>query len=375
MDRMSQPPIRVAVLGYGLAGRVFHCPFISAVPGLELAAIAFRTADSAAQNGPRAAADYPATRILTSLDAAFDDPAIDLIVVATPNETHFDLAAKALRSGKHVVVDKPLTGTSAKARELITLATQHGKLLAPFHNRRFDGDFQTLRQLIADNTLGRIVHISSHFDRFRPIQRPGSWKEAAGQSNGLLFDLGPHLIDQALALFGPPKSITASVRFERDVTAIDDAFDVTLTYDIAGHTLRYDCHASMIAAANAPRFHANGTHGSFVKYGLDPQESALKEEARPPVLGTPATWLSESESAWGTLVIAPNPSEPTDLDHAKLPTLPGDYRLFYANVRDAIHGTAPIEIPAEDAFRTIKLLELALQSSEQHRTLLIDFSE
>jgi predicted dehydrogenase len=371
---MSHTPIRVAVLGYGLAGRVFHCPFVTAVPGLELAAIAFRSADSAQRNGPQAAKDYPTARILSSLDAAFDDPNIDLIVVATPNESHFDLAAQALRSGKHVVVDKPITGTSAEARELITLAIQQGQLLCPFHNRRFDGDFLTLRQLIAANTLGRIVSISSHFDRFRPIQRAGSWKEAAGQANGLLFDLGPHLIDQALALYGPPKTITASVRHDRDVTAIDDAFDVTLDYDVAGHTLRYSCHATMIAAANAPRFHANGTHGSFVKYGLDPQEQALKDGAQPPHLDTPADWLAEPESAWGTLTVAPDPSAPAELQQTRLPTLHGDYRLFYANVRDAILGTAPLTISTEDGFRTIKLLELALQSSHEQRTLPIDFS-
>ena len=372
---MSASPIRVAVLGYGLAGRVFHCPFISAVPGLELAAIAFRTPESAERNGPQATKDYPATKILNALDAAFDDPNIDLIVVATPNDTHFELASRALRSGKHVVVDKPITGTSAEARELITLATQQGKLLAPFHNRRFDGDFQTLRQLITANTMGRIVHISSHFDRFRPVQRPGSWKETAGQSNGLLFDLGPHLIDQALALFGLPKTITASVRHERDVTAIDDAFDVVLEYEIKTKSLRYECHATMIAAANAPRFHINGTHGSFVKYGLDPQEQALKDEAHPPQLGAPGDWLGEPEPAWGTLTVAPDPSEPATLQQTKIPTIHGDYRLFYANVRDAIQGAAPLIIPAEDAFRTIKLLELALQSSREQRTLPVDLSE
>jgi scyllo-inositol 2-dehydrogenase (NADP+) len=371
---MNPTPIRAAVLGYGLAGRIFHCPFISAVPGLELAAIAFRSEESAQRNGDFVAAAYPAARILRSFDDAFADPAIDLIVVATPNETHFSLAAQALRAGKHVVVDKPLTGTSAEARELITLATQQGKLLAPFHNRRFDGDFLTLRKLIADATLGRIVHISSHFDRFRPVQRVGSWKESAGQANGLLFDLGPHLVDQAIALFGAPQAITASVRFDRDVTAIDDAFDLILDYDLAGHTLRYECHATMIAAENAPRFHANGTQGSFVKYGLDPQETALKDGARPPQLGDPSNWLGESEPAWGTLTIAPDPAEPTQLQHTKLPTLHGDYRLFYASVRDAILGTAPLAIPAEDAFRTIKLLELALQSSHRQRTLPVDFS-
>ena len=370
---MSQAPIRAAVLGYGLAGRVFHCPFIAAVPGLELAAIVFRSAESAANS--TAAADYPAARILNSLDEAFTDPSLDLIVVATPNNSHFELAARALRAGKHVVVDKPITSTSAETRELITLATQQGKVLAPFHNRRFDGDFLTLRKLVAVNTLGRIVHLSSHFDRFRPQQRAGSWKEAAGVSNGLLFDLGPHLVDQALALFGAPARITASVRFDRDVTAIDDAFDIVLEYDLAGKILRYECHASMIAAEPAPRFHVNGTLGSFVKYGLDPQENALKDEMHPPRLGDPGDWLPEPDSAWGTLTTAADPSDPTQLQRTKLPTIHGDYRLFYASVRDAILGQAPLAIPAEDAFRTIRLLELALQSSQEQRTLPVVFSE
>jgi predicted dehydrogenase len=367
MDRMSNTPIRVAVIGYGLAGRVFHCPFISAVPGLELAAIVQR-------HGDTAAADYPSARILRSVDDAFADPALDLIVVGTPNDTHFPLALQALRAGKHVVIDKPFAATSTEARELITLATQQGKVLAPFHNRRFDGDFLTLRQLIASNTLGRIVQLSSHFDRFRPLPRSGSWKEAGGQTNGLLFDLGPHLIDQALALYGPPNSITASVRHDRDNTAIDDAFDILLDYDLDGHALRYECHATMISAAQAPRFHVNGTHGSFVKYGLDPQEQALKDGARPPQLGSQETWLAEPEAAWGTLTVAPDPTHPTQLARSKFPTVHGDYRLFYASVRDAIHGAAPLAIPAEDGFRTIKLLELALQSSHERRTLPVDFS-
>jgi predicted dehydrogenase len=368
---MITTPIRAAVIGYGLAGRVFHCPFISALPGLELSAIAFRSAESASKS--TAAADYPATRILTSIDKAIADPNLDLIVVATPNDSHFELAAQALRAAKHVVVDKPMASSSAEVRELITLATQHGKILAPFHNRRFDGDFLTLRKIVADQSLGRIVHLSSHFDRFRPQQRTGSWKEAPGHANGLLFDLGPHLVDQALALFGAPARITASVRFDRDVTAIDDAFDIVLEYEIAGKTLRYECHASLIAAEPAPRYHVNGTQGSFVKYGLDPQEAALKDGAHPPRIGDPGDWLGEPDSDWGTLTTAPNQDDPTQLLATKIPTIHGDYRLFYASVRDAILGTAPLAIPAEDAFRTIKLLELAMQSSEQLRTLPIDF--
>src|ERR1700744_5411044 len=222
---MPEPPIRAAVLGYGLAGKVFHCPFISAVPGLELSAIVQRTGDDAAQA-------YPSARILRSADEALADPNIHLIVVATPSETHFDLAAQALQAGKHVVVDKPITSSSKSARSLVSLAKTHKRILAPFHNRRWDGDFLTLRQLLHENTLGRVVEIVSRFDRYRPLQRPNTWKEIASPATGVLYDLGPHLVDQALALFGPPARITASIRHDRDRTDIDDAFDLVLDYEL-----------------------------------------------------------------------------------------------------------------------------------------------
>ena len=366
-------PIRTAVLGYGFAGRIFHSPFVHAVPGLELSEIVQR-------HGDNAAADYPDTRILRSVDEAFSDPAIDLIVVATPNDSHVEMARRALQAGKHVVVDKPIAGSSAEALELIALARKQGKLLAPFHNRRFDGDFLTVRKLVSDGKLGRVTLVNAHFDRFRPMQRANTWKEAGGTANGLLFDLGPHLLDQALALFGVPTSITASVRHERDVTAIDDAFDIVLefarpaTEGEAARGIRYECHATMLAAEPAPRFRVNGTFGSYVKTGLDPQEAALLGGARPPELGSPEPWLPEAESAWGTLTTAADPAEPTKLDRGKQATEVGDYRKFYANVRDAIRGEAPLVVAPEDGYRTIRLLELALQSSDHNHTLPVVFA-
>jgi scyllo-inositol 2-dehydrogenase (NADP+) len=196
----------------------------------------------------------------------------------------------------------------------------------------------------------------------------------------LLFDLGPHLLDQALALFGVPSSITASVRHERDVTAIEDAFDIALEFTRptfaggAARGIRYECHASMIAAEPAPRFRVQGTLGSYVKHGMDPQEAALLGGARPEELGSAKAWLPEAESAWGTLTIAPDPSEPTKLDRSKLETEVGDYRQFYANVRDAIRGEAPLVVSPEDGYRSIRLLELALQASDQGHTLPVDFA-
>jgi predicted dehydrogenase len=360
---MAESPIRTAVLGFGLAGKVFHCPFVSAVPGLELAAILQRTGGTAAEA-------YPSARIARSIEEILDDTSIELVVVGTPNDTHVEFAAAALRAGKHVVVDKPVAPTSAEVTTLIKLANQQGKLLAPFHNRRYDNDFLTVRKLVLEGTLGRIVTVDSNYDRFRPLQRAHSWKEAAGPGIGNLFDLGPHLIDQAVALFGTPTHVSASVRLERDTTDIDDAADVTLHYEVDGRPLLYRCHETMLAADPAPRFRVHGTLGSYTKAGLDPQERALLDGAKPPPLGSPQPWLPEPESAWGTLTLAARLTEPVALTRQPFPSVTGDYRNFYANVRDAIRGDAPLAIPAEDAFKTIRLLELALQSS--HEQLVMD---
>ncbi len=354
--------IGVAVIGFGLAGRVFHAPFVSAVPGLKLEAIVQRRGDEAAKA-------YPEVRILRSVEEALADPAIQLIVVGTPNETHFALAKQALEAGKHVVIDKPFAATSTQAKELIDLAKARGSILAPYHNRRWDGDFLTVRKLIDQKAVGRLVTFESHFDRFRPFPREATWKEASDPANGMLFDLGPHLVDQVLALFGAPQAITASVRKDRDATQIEDAFDITLHYP----KLLAHCRATLLACDAAPRFLLHGTHGSFKKYGLDPQEPALVAGAKVPPIGDPRPWLNETESAWGTLTVAPDPADPTTLTRSPIKTEPGDYRGFYANVRDAINGTAPLEVKPEDAYRVIRLLEMARESSSEGRTLSVKF--
>ena len=354
--------VGVAVIGFGLAGRVFHAPFVSAVPGLRLEAIVQRSGNAAAEA-------WPGVRILRSAEAAFADPAVELIVVATPNETHFALAKAGLEAGKHVVIDKPFSATSAEARELIDLASGKGLVVAPFHNRRWDGDFLTLKKLLAEGVLGRVVTFESHFDRFRPLPREGTWKEAAGPMNGLLMDLAPHLVDQALALFGMPKSITASVRMDRDVTEIEDAWDITLEFD----RVRALCRSTMVAAEPSPRFLVHGTHGSFIKFGVDPQEPALVAGARVPPMGSPEVWLGESEPAWGETVIAPDPGRPGELVRTRVRTEPGDYRDFYANVRDAVTGAGKLDVSSEEGYRILKLIEMARESSESGRTLPVSF--
>jgi scyllo-inositol 2-dehydrogenase (NADP+) len=357
----SNQAINTAVIGFGLAGQVFHAPFVSAVPGLKLEAIVQRKGDEAAKA-------YPNTRILRSVEETFTDPTIQLIVVGTPNETHYTLAKQALLAGKHVVIDKPFAATSAEAKELGDLAAARSLILAPFHNRRWDGDFLTVRKLLKEHAVGRLVTYESHFDRFRPLPREATWKEAGNDANGMLFDLGPHLVDQALVLFGIPEGITASVRKDRDDTAIEDAFDITLEYP----RLRAHCRATMLACINAPRFLLHGTKGSFRKYGLDPQEPALVAGAKVPRLGE-GDWLAEKEKLWGILAVAPDPADPTTVVSSPVKTELGDYRSYYANVRDAINGTAPLDATPEDGYRVIRLLELARQSSAEGRTLPVKF--
>jgi predicted dehydrogenase len=357
----------VGVIGYGLGGRVFHAPFVNAVPGLRLISILQRKGDEAAKA-------YPAVRIDRSFAATLADPAIEIVVVSTPNETHFDLARQVLEAGKHVVIDKPFAATSDEALELGRIAKEKGVLAIPFHNRRWDGDFLTVKKLLAEHALGRLVTFESHFDRFRPTPRENTWKEAANPANGMLFDLGPHLVDQALALFGAPAALTASVRSDRDSTAIEDAFDITLHYPAAnGKGLLAHCRTSYLACINAPRFVLHGTSGSFEKHGLDPQEPALAGGAKVPALGSPEVWLQEKESAWGRLAVAPVPSDPAMLVERQVKTEPGDYRGFYANVRDAVLGTAPPELTAEDGYRVIRLLELARESSAKGCTVRVEF--
>ena len=364
---MADREIGVGIIGFGLGGSVFHAPFVSAVPGLRLVSIMQRTGDAAAKA-------YPAAKIARSLEELLADKSIELAVISTPNETHFVLAKHALEAGKHIVIDKPFAVTGEEALELGRIAKAKGLLAIPFHNRRWDGDFLTVKKQLKQAAVGRLVTFESHFDRFRPVPRENTWKEAENPANGMLFDLGPHLVDQALALFGAPDAITASVRADRDQTAIEDAFDITLHYPGKnGKGLLAHCRTSYLACINSPRFLLHGTRGSFIKFGLDPQEPALVGGAKVPQLGSPEVWLQEKEAAWGKLVVAPVPADPAMLVEHSVKTEPGDYRGFYANVRDAILGNAELAVTADDGYRVTKLLEMARISSKEGRTLKVEF--
>lgn len=332
--------IRTALIGFGVAGRFFHAPLIRAVDGIDLHVLVQRKRDDDAGTGDLS--------IVGDASEVFSDPAIDLVVIATPNVTHFDLARRALEAGKHVVVDKPMTVTADEARELIALADAQNRVLAPFHNRRWDADFLTIRRLLAEGGLGRVVSVESKYNRFRDKPRPGAWREAATPGSGILYDLGPHLIDQALHLFGNPESVSASVRVEREFSSVDDAFDLWLNYPRLLVTLQ----AGMLVREKTPRFVIRGTKGTFIKYGLDPQEEALRKGAIP----GGDDWGREPRDLWGTLI--------TDRGDERIESARGNYLRFYENVRDTIRGEAKLEVRPEDGLRVIEIIESARRDTD-----------
>jgi scyllo-inositol 2-dehydrogenase (NADP+) len=342
--------IDVGLVGFGFAGRTFHAPVISAVAGLRLAAIVQRRGDEAAQA-------YPSAAIVRSLDELLAISAIRLVVIATPNTSHFEQAKQCLLAGRAVVIDKPFTTTYDEAAELVAIAEHSKRLLSVYQNRRWDGDFLTLQRLLNEGKLGRVVLFESHFDRFRPHLKENAWRERAEPGSGVLFDLGPHLIDQAMALFGEPESIGADIRIERDGASVDDAFDVVLHYPRSRALLR----AGMLASTQTPRFVVQGTQGGYLKYGLDPQEEALKRGEAP----TGEFWGYEAPERWGTLLKAQGDSVVAE----KCATEPGDYRKFYENVRDAMLGSAALAVTPQQALRVMRALDLAVESSRVGRVL------
>lgn len=339
--------LRVGLMGYGFASKTFHAPLIAGTPDVELAAIS--SSDEA-----KVHADWPQVRVVADPQALLDDPSLQLIVIPTPNDTHFPLAKAALNAGKHVVVDKPFTVTLSQARELEALAKAKGLLLSVFHNRRWDSDFLTLKQLLNDGTLGEVRYFESHFDRFRPEVRQ-RWREMKGAGSGIWYDLGPHLLDQALQLFGAPVAINVDMAEMRPGAQTTDYFHATLTYPLR----RVVLHASMLVAAESPRYVVHGTRGSYVKYGLDPQEDRLKAGDFPPN----EEWGYDMRD--GVLTLA----EGDGVKEETLMTQPGNYPAYYAAVRDAISGRGSNPVTAQEAIQVMELIELGLQSAEKRQTL------
>lgn len=338
---MTHRTLNLALVGYGYAGKTFHAPLIASVDGLNLVAVVSGDAG-------KVKAELPSVRVCASLDALLGEillqADIDAIVIATPNHTHFELARQALLAGKHVVVDKPLTVAASQAHELKVLAQERGLVLSAFHNRRWDADFLTLRALIASGQLGELQSLESNFDRYRPEVR-SRWREQAGAGTGLWYDLGPHLLDQALQLFGRPDSIEASMERQRPGAQAVDAFHVSLRYPLLQVTL----NAGMLVRDETPRYVLKGSAGSYTKYGLDTQEAALKEGASP----LDASWGHDPRN--GVLQLYAGNEGVSSV----VPNITGDYRQFYRGFRDAILFDKANPVSPEDAVTNMELIELA----------------
>jgi len=336
-------PLQVALLGYGFASKTFHAPLLTHVPGLRLTHIA--SSDSA-----KVKKDYDVT-VLAKPEDAFALPEIDLIVIATPNVAHFDLASKALNAGKHVVVDKPFTNTVAEGTELIKLAKARGRLLSVFQDRRWDSDFLTLRKVLAGGALGEVAHFESHYDRYRPEPRQ-RWRELPGPGSGIWFDLGSHLVDQALQLFGPPEAIYADLEMQRPLGQAVDYFHVILRYGRS----RVILHGASLVVAEIPRFIVHGALGSYTKFGMDPQEEALKRGEIP---GSPG-WGQDPQM--GTLIT----KKGEGFDKRQVPNVPGNYLAYYQGIHDAIAHGAPNPVTSEEGLAVINVLETGVKSSAAH---------
>ena len=344
--------LNVGIIGFGVSGRYFFAPFINAHCGFMLQGIA--TTQTALVG-----ALYPGIKVYETVESLLSDHTIDLVVVASPNYTHFDLAKAALIKGKHVIVEKPFTTTVLEAEELTALAKQKGLFLIPFQNRRWDGDFLTIKQLIHNNVLGEVLKFESHFDRYRPGRERADWKNQVHPGVSLLYDIGPHLIDQALSLFGMPEMIFGDIRIQRPEGVNPDYFEIQLFH----HRLKIILKAGVMCREIGPRFIVHGTRGSFVKHGLDVQEQNLKDGLLPgnPLLG------KDKEENWGLLHTEMNGR----IIRERFATIDGNYMAFFENVLNAFMGNEELIVKPEQAKITIELIEKAMQSSIEKRLIVL----
>lgn len=349
--------INVGLIGFGVGGQIFHAPILTTVNGLKLKKI---RAEKPAQVSV-AQENYPDAAVVRTSDEIFDDPDIELVVITTPNTAHFLLAKQALQAGKHVVVDKPFTISTKEADELIALADKKKLILSVYQSRRFDSDFYTIKKIIDNKLLGEIVELESRYDRFRNYLKPNAWREEDEPGSGILYDLGVHLADQAQILFGLPIAVTADIRIQRKGGKANDNFELILHYP----TIKVTLKGGMLVREPLPRFILLGNNGSFVKYGLDVQEEALKAGFNPE---TKSGWGIEPESIWGTINTEINGQHFIGKIHSEQ----GNYANFYLNIYNAISGKEALIVTAMQARNNVRIIELAIQSQQERRT--VDFT-
>lgn len=337
-------PIVTGLLSYGMSGEVFHGPLLNAHAGFDLNVVAERSKNKAALR-------YPQIRSVKSPAEVWQDPTIELVVVNTPNETHFEYASNCLEAGKHVVVEKPFTVSVAEADKLIGLAKERNRVLTVFQNRRWDGDFLTLQKVLGENLLGRIAEFEAHYDRYRNLVEANTWKEERGKGTGILYNLGSHMLDQVVVLFGLPSFLDARIGIQRTGGKVDDFYDIRMQYEGFLTIIK----SSYLVREPGPRYLVHGHNGSFIKFGIDPQEQALKENKNPNSNG----WGVESIQWWGRLNSRIDDYPVLDM----IETIPGNYLAFYQNVYLAIREGKELAVKPEQAREVIRLIELCYESN------------
>jgi predicted dehydrogenase len=343
-------PIKTALCSFGMSGRLFHAPFVETLPQFELYAVWERSKKTASEK-------YPSIISYDDYDKLLADDTIELVIVNTPNATHFEFAKKALLAGKHVIVEKPFTVHSDQAKELQTLAEEQNRKLAVYHNRRFDSDFKTVKKVIDDGYLGKIVEAEIHFDRYKQELSPKSHKETPGDGTGALYDLGSHLIDQALTLFGLPGAVFADIRIIREISKVDDYFEVLLYYP----ELRVRLKSSYLVREPLAAYSLHGTLGSFVKSRGDVQEANLDKK----ILPNTDDWGIEPATEKGLLHTEKNGTVIRDY----IDTLQGNYNDYFKQVYEAIRFDKPVPVSAEDGMNVIRVIEAAYESSEAKKVV------
>jgi predicted dehydrogenase len=342
--------IKVGIASYGMSGKVFHGPSLKVLDEYEVVGVFERTKNISEEL-------FPEAKICRTFEELIELEGIELIVVNTPDHLHYEMTLKALNAGKHVVVEKPFTRTEEEAEELIQLAKEKGLVLSVYQNRRYDGNYRTIKSILDQQLLGRMVECEIHYDRYRTFINEGSWKEEGDERVGVLFNLGSHLVDQVLQLFGKPKSITAKLAKIRDKSRVNDYMNLRLDYE----NMQLILKSSYLVRIPGPMYTMHGVKGSFIKYGIDPQEQQLIDGALP--VGD--NWGKEPEEYWGELV-----TEINGLDyHGKLETKPGDYTDYYRELALCLRGERENPVPAEQALETIKILNAAVESYLERRTV------
>ena len=343
-------PINVGLVGFGISAKVFHAPFIATDSRYQLVSVVERHKQESKEK-------FPDVQVVKTIEELLQNESIDLVVITTPNETHFPYAKAALEAGKHVVLEKPVTNTSAEAKQLLEIANRSGKILSVYQNRRYVSDFFTIKDILDKKLLGDVHTFEGHYDRFRAEPRPQAWREHALPGSGILFDLGPHLLDQVLYLFGLPNTIAADIRMQRPHAKVDDYFDLRLDYGF----LKVILQAGMLVREPGPRYLIHGTNGSFVKSGEDPQEALLRAGKLP--VGD--DWGREKEDIYGIL----HTEADGKIIRERYPSHKGDYAAYYSNLYETISNNKPVRERIEHGYNTIRLIELAFESHQKQSTI------